>query len=48
MPDQLTNLRHSLAHLLASSVLELFPDAKLGVGSTIEHGFYYDFQLPAR
>ncbi len=42
----LDNLRHSLAHLLAASVLELIPDAKLGVGPTIAQGFYYDFQLP--
>lgn len=46
MTDHLHNLRHSLAHLLAASVLELIPDAKLGVGPTIEHGFYYDFLLP--
>ncbi|MEK7570611.1 MAG: threonine--tRNA ligase [Patescibacteria group bacterium] len=45
MDNQLHNLRHSLAHLLAASVLELMPDAKLGVGPTIEHGFYYDFLL---
>ncbi|MEK7631529.1 MAG: threonine--tRNA ligase [Patescibacteria group bacterium] len=45
MPDQLHNLRHSLAHLLAASVLEIMPEAKLGVGPTIEHGFYYDFLL---
>ncbi len=38
--------RHSLAHLLASAVLEQFPDAQLGVGPVIEHGFYYDFKLP--
>ena len=45
MNDTLHNLRHSLAHLLASSVLELFPDAKLGVGPVIDNGFYYDFLL---
>jgi threonyl-tRNA synthetase len=44
--DQLSNIRHSLAHLLASSVLEMFPKAKLGVGPVIENGFYYDFLLP--
>lgn len=43
---QLYNIRHSLAHVLASSVLEMFPDAKLGVGPVIETGFYYDFLLP--
>lgn len=44
--NQLHNLRHSLAHILAASVLELFPDAQLGIGPTIEDGFYYDFKLP--
>lgn len=44
--DQLHNIRHSLAHILAASVLEMFPDAKLGVGPVIESGFYYDFKLP--
>jgi threonyl-tRNA synthetase len=40
------NIRHSLAHLLAAAVLKEFPDAKLGIGPTIENGFYYDFELP--
>ena len=39
-------IRHSLAHLLAASVLKKFPDAKLGVGPVIENGFYYDIQFP--
>lgn len=46
MNDPLHNKRHSLAHLLASAVLELYPDAKLGIGPTIDTGFYYDFLLP--
>lgn len=37
--------RHTLAHLLATVVLEHDPSAKLGIGPTIENGFYYDFQL---
>lgn len=41
--DNLDNVRHSLAHLLAAAVLKKYPDAKLGVGPTIENGFYYDF-----
>src|SRR3989338_7340052 len=40
------NIRHSLAHLLAAAVLKKFPEAKLGIGPVIEHGFYYDFDLP--
>lgn len=42
----LHNLRHSLAHILASAVSEAFPKAQLGVGPVIENGFYYDFLLP--
>ncbi len=38
--------RHSLAHILAQAVLEMFPEAKLGVGPAIDNGFYYDFELP--
>ena len=39
------DLRHSAAHLLASAVKELFPKVKLGIGPSIEHGFYYDFDI---
>jgi len=42
-PEALPVLRHSCAHLLAQSVLELFPDAKIGVGPATDSGFYYDF-----
>jgi threonyl-tRNA synthetase len=44
--QKLDAIRHSLAHLLAAAVLKEFPDAKLGVGPTVENGFYYDFLLP--
>jgi threonyl-tRNA synthetase len=44
--EQLDKIRHSLAHLLAAAVLKEFPDAKLGIGPTVENGFYYDFLLP--
>jgi len=37
--------RHSLAHLLAAAVLELYPDAKNTIGPAIENGFYYDFEF---
>ncbi len=46
LTERLDHIRHSLAHLLAAAVLKEFPDAKLGVGPTIENGFYYDFLLP--
>lgn len=39
------NIRHSLAHLLAAAVLEIYPDAKPTIGPVIENGFYYDFDL---
>ncbi len=38
--------RHTAAHVMAQSVLETFPDAKLAIGPPIEEGFYYDFDLP--
>lgn len=38
--------RHSLSHVLAAAVLEMFPEAKLAIGPAIENGFYYDFDLP--
>src|SRR3989344_3976607 len=37
-------LRHSIAHLLAAAVMELFPDTKRTIGPPIENGFYYDFE----
>ena len=36
-------IRHSTAHLLAHAVKELFPDAQVTIGPTVENGFYYDF-----
>ena len=44
--QQLTMMRHSAAHVLAHAVTLLFPGAKLGIGPSIENGFYYDFELP--
>lgn len=37
--------RHSLSHLLAAAVLELYPDAKNTIGPAVENGFYYDFEF---
>jgi threonyl-tRNA synthetase len=42
-PDALDILRHSTAHLLAMAVQDLFPEAQVTIGPTIEDGFYYDF-----
>ncbi len=47
MNEQLHNLRHSLAHLLAAAVLELWPDTKRAIGPAIDNGFYYDFEFSA-
>ena len=41
--DGLEVLRHSMAHLLAYAVKELFPEAQVTIGPVIESGFYYDF-----
>lgn len=41
--EQLEHYRHSLAHLLAAAVMELWPDTKRTIGPAIEDGFYYDF-----
>jgi len=43
--EKLHNLRHSLAHLMAAAVMEIYPDTKTTIGPVIENGFYYDFDL---
>ena len=42
-PEGLETMRHSCAHLMAMAVKQLYPDAQLAIGPTIENGFYYDF-----
>ena len=44
-PQELESRRHSLAHLLAASVRELWPGAKNTIGPAIEDGFYQDFSI---
>jgi threonyl-tRNA synthetase len=44
-PRSLAVLRHSGAHILATAVRRLRPDAKIGFGPAIEDGFYYDFEV---
>ena len=44
--DALWVLRHSAAHVLATAVRELHPDAGIGFGPPIAEGFYYDFDVP--
>src|SRR5262249_13611416 len=43
--EKLNTKRHSLAHIMAASIQELFPEAKFGVGPVVEDGFYYDVHL---
>ena len=44
---ELDTLRHSTAHLMAQAIVELYPEdnVQLGIGPTIEHGFYYDIDM---
>ncbi|HEX5521309.1 MAG TPA: threonine--tRNA ligase, partial [Longimicrobiaceae bacterium] len=44
-PQALELLRHSAAHVLATAVREVRPEAKIGFGPAIEDGFYYDFEV---
>lgn len=44
--EDLSPMRHSLAHIMASAVTTLWPEARLGVGPVVEHGFYYDIDIP--
>lgn len=44
--EKLAIIRHSMSHVMASAVLEMFPDAQIAIGPAIENGFYYDFDLP--
>ena len=46
----LDTLRHSSAHLMAQAIMELFPNesVQLGIGPTIENGFYYDIEMNAK
>ncbi len=43
--QHLYRIRHSLAHVMAQAVQELYPETKFGIGPPIDTGFYYDFDL---
>lgn len=45
--NNLHAMRHSLAHIMADAVGQMWPDAKFGVGPVVENGFYYDIDLGA-
>jgi threonyl-tRNA synthetase len=44
-PNVLEMYRHSVSHVMAHAVKELFPDAKFAIGPAIKDGFYYDFDI---
>ncbi len=44
----LERIRHSAAHVLATALLKLWPEAQLAAGPPVESGFYYDVDLPHR
>jgi len=43
--NEINKIRHSLSHVMATAILQLYPNAKLGIGPTIENGFYYDIDF---
>lgn len=44
----LERLRHSAAHVLATAILKIWPEAQFAAGPPVENGFYYDVELPHR
>ncbi|MFZ9936905.1 MAG: threonine--tRNA ligase [Luteolibacter sp.] len=45
---ELERLRHSCAHVMATAILRIWPDAQFAYGPPIENGFYYDFDMKHR
>lgn len=45
MNNNLENMRHTLSHVLAAAVKQLYPNAKFGIGPAIDTGFYYDIDF---
>src|SRR4051794_15820878 len=43
--SEVETMRHSCAHVMAHAIQKLWPQAKFGIGPTVEHGFYYDVDL---
>ena len=48
--EQLLKIRHSMSHVMAMAVQQLFPQARVTIGPWTETGFYYDFdnRIPSR
>src|SRR5882724_8946868 len=45
---ELERIRHSCAHVMATAILRLWPDAQFAAGPPVENGFYYDVELGHR
>lgn len=45
MENNLEKIRHSLAHLLGASIMELYPGSKITLGPAVDNGFYYDVDI---
>src|SRR3954468_1011374 len=45
---ELERIRHSCAHVLATAILRLWPEAQFAAGPPVENGFYYDVELSHR
>jgi threonyl-tRNA synthetase len=46
--SDIERLRHSAAHVLATAILKIWPEAQFAAGPPVENGFYYDVELPHR
>src|SRR5579863_353338 len=46
--SELERIRHSCAHVMATAILRLWPEAQFAAGPPVENGFYYDVDLPHR
>src|SRR5207249_2344356 len=44
----IARLRHSTAHVLATAILKIWPEAQFAAGPPVDNGFYYDVELPHR
>src|SRR5436190_4398554 len=45
---ELERIRHSCAHVMATAILRLWPEAQFASGPPVENGYYYDVELPHR
>ena len=44
--NNVEKMRHSMAHIMASAIQQIWPNAQFGVGPSVDNGFYYDIYLP--